>query len=77
MLACMITGVPFEVDNPMREDDTIIVIQRGEIIGVLSEGGQEQVRTLRLAFTRDRPTELFNPLMGNCIETFKTYEPEG
>lgn len=70
MKACMTTGIPVEVDGVSRNDDVILVVRRGEVIGVLSEDAQEEVKTLRMTFTRDSAKEQYQPLQGQGIETF-------
>lgn len=66
--ACMTTGMPLPAgDYP---PNTIVVYRNGEVIGLLSPEAQEDVRTLRMTFTRSNRSAQFEPLQGQCIEAF-------
>lgn len=68
MHACMTTGIPLvEGDYPKG---TIVVYQEGKLIGVLSPEAQENVKTIRMTFTREQPDAYFRPLQGVCVESF-------
>lgn len=71
-LGCMTTGIPIAVTTPMRDDDTIVVLRHGQVIGVLSEDAQAQVKTIRMTFTREDPDRNFEPLQGVAVAVFET-----
>jgi hypothetical protein len=54
-------------------DDTIVVIQRGKVIGVLSPDAQKQVKTIKLIFSRETPEDqqsAFSPVQGAAVEYY-------
>lgn len=69
-LACMTSGDPVEVETPERDDDTILLVQHGQVVGVLSEDAQRDVKTLRLTLTRQVNGDRFQPLQGVSVEMF-------
>jgi hypothetical protein len=71
-LGCMISGntVSIEPGTKGENTDAIIVMRRGEIIGVVSPRAQEEVQSLRMTFTRDSPKERFVPLQGVAVQNF-------
>lgn len=75
-LGCMTTGATVTVDGPLRDDNTIVVLRRGQIIGVLSENAQADVKTIRMTFTRDIPDGPFIPMQGIAIEVFRQTHPD-
>jgi len=64
------SGDPVDLTSFSRQDNAIVVVQRGKVIGVLCEAAQENLRTLRLTFTRNNPTDHFSPLQGSPVEVF-------
>jgi len=71
-IGCMVSGDSVEVDYGESPDQTaIIVTQNGKVIGVVSTAAQEEVATLRMTFTREKPTAQFVPLQGVAIQHFK------
>jgi lambda repressor-like predicted transcriptional regulator len=75
-LGCMMTDTTVSVDGPMREDDVIVVVRKGQIIGVLSAEAQDSIQTLRMTFTRDSPKSQFVPLQGTGVEYFREVHPD-
>ena len=73
MNTCMTTGVHFDKDG-QYPDDTIVIYRNGKIIGLVSPEAQDGVKTLRMTLTRDTRTANFQPLQGQCIETFHEHE---
>jgi hypothetical protein len=68
----MTTATPVDLNGSFeRDDNTILIVQKGQVIGVLSEEGQEGARTLRLTLTRETPDSIFQPLQGTCVEAFR------
>ncbi len=70
-LGCMTTGEHIVVDSPVRDDDVVVVVQRGKIIGVLSEAAQEGAQTVRMTFTRNSEKDSFMPLQGTTVACFE------
>ena len=71
-IGCMITGNTVGIEDGTNGEttDAIVVMRRGEIIGVVSPRAQEEVQTIRMTFTRDRPKASFVPLQGVAIQHF-------
>lgn len=71
-IGCMVSGNTVNIDPGTHGENTdaIIVMRRGEIIGVVSPRAQDDVQTLRMTFTRDRPKERFVPLQGVAVQHF-------
>jgi hypothetical protein len=67
----MTTSVPINGDAIARDDDVILIVRRGKIIGVMSEAAQRDVRTLRMTLTRNALDEEFQPLQGVPVEMFQ------
>lgn len=74
-MKCMISDVPVEVDRDA--DNVLVVIQGGKVVGIISKEAQENIKTIRMTFTRDTPNGFFKPLQGQGIEVFRdTHESE-
>jgi len=76
-IGCMVTGNTVVVDHGESPDRTAIIVMRGDkVIGVVSSAAQEEVATLRMTFTRERPTAEFVPLQGIAIQHFQHVHPD-
>lgn len=73
MITCMTTGLNFVEDGTYPEG-TIVISRNGKTIGLVSPEAQDGVKTLRMTLTRGTRTENFQPLQGQCIETFVDHE---
>ena len=63
---CMITEVP--VTNVVPGNVT--VTHQGEVIGVVSLEGLDNVKTIRLTLSRPSMDKPFHPIQGQYLETF-------
>lgn len=72
-IGCMVSGNTVNIDPGTHGENTdaIVVMRRGEIIGVVSPRAQDDVQTLRMTFTRDHPKDVFVPLQGVAVQQFQ------
>jgi len=76
-MECMMSGTTVDIKADRDTDNAILITQDGKIIGVISKAAQENIKTIRMTFTRDKPTGWFKPLQGQGIEVFRdTHESE-
>ena len=61
---CMITEVPYDSED----SSNIVVVQRGKVIGVVGATSLQDIKTVRLTFTRDSADSAFRALQGQCVE---------
>ncbi len=66
---CMMTGEEFK-DNQLDAKDRIVVVQGGRVIGSIKPEAVENVKTLRITFSRPTANAYFAPVQANGIEFF-------